>query len=1195
LYSDDQIMKKLLLLSLILITTCTSNNLFAQCGNLPPQINFTNGSFEDTPKSPSAPSGWETLMNPGGTTYNITPDVQPLPNHGPNDECAMKNPANHGKTYVSMMKCGSSATDGPQEYISQKLTAPLQSGITYKSTFDLMGPKNYWLRGDVDPRTNSYCIGIQIWAGFTSGAKTQLLYTSVGATVNDTWSTIPYTITPNNNYTYFSIYAVNPAACASNGGCAFLAIDNFTDLKPTSIDASAKDITCFNAKNGTAEVTKPTGNTFTYTWSQVGGSYTGQGQTITNLPPGKYAVIVKSGSTVIGCDTVEVMQPEEIILTPTQTDLKCFGDKDGTASVNVKGGKPVYTYAWTPNTTDKTANAANLAAGTYTCTVTDSGKCEKQQVFTIKAPDKLTATATATNVTVPKGSDGTATATAAGGTAAYKYSWSTTPAQTTKVATNLKAGTYTCTITDANNCTTQVNVTITQPAVIKIKVDTVHVTCYGESNGKITLTITEGTPAFVYKWSTPNGVNETASNLAAGVYKCVVTDADGAIDSVSVTIKEPDFLVVSATAKNIACSGSSTGEAAATAQGGVAPYKYEWSTQPVQTTAAVTNLAAGTYTCVVTDNNNCTASTTVVITEPPPLTGNVKTTNVTCNGFTDGKVVVTALGGTPPYQYMMGKNPFQTDSVFNNLAAGNYTCIAKDANNCVAMWSFTITEPALATISAQRTDVTCNTGTDGSATVMVSGATNTTYYWLPNGATTAKITGLKAGSYDCYITYNAGCKANMNVTITEPQPVSLLPIPGQTICVGQSTTLTAVAFGGNAGTYTYDWNNGAHTAASYTVTPALTATYTVIAADSKGCKSPPVTATVKVGEKLVLQKLVPAIICAGQSAKLIAKASGGSGAPYIYSWLPQGTGTGDTVVVTPASTEVYTLTVKDNCGTPPVKDSVTVTVVPKPVIDFVADTLSGCAPLCITFTANVKMTGDVISQYIWDFGDNAGIHKSKEIHSNCFNKEGIFNVSLSIVSANGCSGSVTKTNYITTTPAPVADFTSDPNTTTISEPVVNFKDASTTDVTTWSWNFGDKDPNGNTSAVKSPYHQYNDTGNYCITLTVKTANKCENKTVHCVRVAPDVKFYIPNAFTPNSDLRNQEFYPVGSYVKAYEMWIYDRWGMLLFHSDNINNHWNGSVNNTGEQVPIDSYVYKIQISDTESKKHEFVGTVSVIR
>ncbi len=176
-------------------------------------------------------------------------------------------------------------------------------------------------------------------------------------------------------------------------------------------------------------------------------------------------------------------------------------------------------------------------------------------------------------------------------------------------------------------------------------------------------------------------------------------------------------------------------------------------------------------------------------------------------------------------------------------------------------------------------------------------------------------------------------------------------------------------------------------------------------------------------------------------------------------------------------------------------------------------------------------------------------------------------------------------------PNPVASFIVHPQTTSITDPIISITDLST-GTNFWNWNFGDTDTSS--SIIPSP-HTYADTGTYTITLITSTLYNCIDTTSHTVIIEPDFLFYIPNAFTPNDDGINDIFSGKGIFIVNYEMSIFDRWGNLIFFSDDIAKGWDGKANHGNEIAQGDVYIYSIKITDINKRKHLYKGIVTLVR
>lgn len=298
-----------------------------------------------------------------------------------------------------------------------------------------------------------------------------------------------------------------------------------------------------------------------------------------------------------------------LFITLSGNDVNCFGQSSGTVSVNATGGTPNYSYLW--NTGQTSASVSNLPAGTYTVVVTDSVGCSQTDSVTINQPaSAVTPNATTSSVLCTGGSDGAIGTMATGGTGGFTYMWST--GDTVSAISNLPAGSYTLTLTDANGCSDTSIVVVSEPASLPFSMLSVtDISCTDANDGSISAMGTGGTPGYTYLWSNGQTGNQI-TGLASGSYSVVITDTNGCTGSDTATVTNPTAIAVSLTAAP-STGGGANGAAMATASGGTAPYTYAWNTTPVQTTATATGLTSGTYEVCVTDVNGCSICDSVFV------------------------------------------------------------------------------------------------------------------------------------------------------------------------------------------------------------------------------------------------------------------------------------------------------------------------------------------------------------------------------------------------------------------------------------------------------------------------------------------------------------------------------------------------------------------------------------------------------
>ncbi|MDV6166885.1 PKD-like domain-containing protein [Flavobacterium sp. DG1-102-2] len=721
----------------------------------------------------------------------------------------------------------------------------------------------------------------------------------------------------SSNYTYSWAPSGGTAATASgltagtytvtvfDGNCSTTQI--FPITQPAAILAASTastGVSCFGGSNGSASVTA-TGGTpgYTYAWSPLGGT----GSSISGRPAGNYQCIITDSNGCTITKNVTIATPSQLSVTMSKTNVSCNNGSNGTATATVTGGTGSYTYTWTP-TGGNSATATGLTAGTYIVIVRDANNCQTTQSVTVDQPALLTATSSKTDVLCNGGSTGTATATPSGGNGGYVYVWrnaSNTVVGTAATATGLPIGNYTCTITDSVGCFTTLNVTINQPSLLVASTVQTSATC--ASGGQATVIPNGGAAGYTYLWSPTGATTSSISGLAAGVYTCTITDANGCSIIKNFTITTTNTLVASTFKTDVSCNGSNTGSAGVVPSGAPGPFTYTWSPSGGSADTA-TGLTAGNYSVLITAANGCSITKSFTITQPTALTVTPSQDNLICNGGSNGTASVTVTGGTGAYTYLWAPTG-GTAATASGLTAGTYTVTIKDANLCQTTQSITITQPsAITSVIASQTNVSCNGGTNGAATITPSGGTGAySYLWAPSGGTAATANGLAAGTYTVTIKDANLCQATQTVTIAEPASLTATISKTDVLCNNSANgTATVVPSGGTA-PYTYSWSPSGGTAA--TATNLSPATYTCTITDNKGCF---ITRTITITEPAAGLTVTAGpqtnVLCHGAATgTATVNVTGGTGA-YTYVWAPTG---GTSATATGLTAGTYTVTVKD--------------------------------------------------------------------------------------------------------------------------------------------------------------------------------------------------------------------------------------------------------------------------------------------
>ncbi len=691
---------------------------------------------------------------------------------------------------------------------------------------------------------------------------------------------------------------------------------------------------------------------------------------------------------------------------------------------------------------------------------------------------------------------------------------------------------------------------------------TANITC---GNGNLS--------GYGYSWSPGGQSTQTATALCAGIYTVTVTSY--CVNSMSATVQvtggSGSGLVVAGSTIGGGCG--SLGSASATSSSGTGPYTYSWNPTG-QNTQTATGLTNGTYTVTITDANGCSGTTSINVTNNGSLTANTTFSNVLCNGGVNGTASVTASGGSGTMTYSWSNG--QTNQTATGLGSGTYTVTVTDNSGCSTSKTISVTQPAALALNQGQVNAGCNT--TGSASVTASGGTGAFTYSWNNGQTSQTATGLAAGSYTVTVTDNNGCSTTAAYTITGGVGPTISGVnPTNVLCNG-GTNGSATATGtGGTGTLTYSWSNGQATS---NATGLTAGTYTVTVTDNNGCST---TTTVIVTEPPVLTVNANGTVsCAGQAATASATGAGGTGA-YNYLWnngqasqtatgLTNGT---YTVVITDANNCTATATAVVNANASP---SAVFTGV---------DTV-GCVPLCVTFN-NASAN---IATWSWTFGDGSTGTGASPKH--CYTSPGTYSVSLTVIDNNGCTGTYTKPNWIQVYPTVTAAFSASPQPTTVLNPVIQFTDQSQ-NATSWKWSFGDL--LNSTSILQNPSFNYKDSGCYNVVLIADNQYNCPDTAQEQVCIQGDYELYAPNAFTPDgsglNDLWNVK--GIGIDPAHFKLWIFDRWGNLIYETSDLYKGWDGRANGGKDIAQQDVYVWKVATQDFIGNKHNYIGHINLVR
>ena len=953
------------------------------------------------------------------------------------------------------------------------------------------------------------------------------------------------------------------------------------------------NVLCFGDNTGSASVFVlggtpfATGNQYLYSWTGPA-SFVSGNQTINNLGVGQYNVLVTDAN---GCTTNNVvniiMATSALTAIGNSTPVSCFNGTNGTAIITASNGTAPYvvtgiTVPFSGNIPISGGSIImpNLSAGTYDFSITDANLCETILTIVVTEPPLLTASGIVSNQLcfVPL-CTGSITTNVAGGTPFssglnYIYTWAST-STSIPVGANpagLCVGNYTLVVSDMNGCSTAPQLfIITSPTILASTISSVNVTTFGEATGAIDLTVTGGVSPYAYNWevsfdggftwvptSLP-GVQDQ-NNLPAGFYQVTITDVNGCTTFDAISIQEPSSgITATPIIMPVGCFGDLTGGINLGVSGGSGSYSYQWfgPGASMPNTNNQSNLGAGNYTVIITDNvTNASATYTYVITQPatalvigtPVFVLIPNPGNPPCsNQYT---ITAPAAGGTAPYDYhwydtsgvLLFNGPIYTGSAGDVFILNVY-----DANGCLASSPITLPNPFGINVAFDVTGL-CNDLLSGVSigTIVSGGLPGYNYSWspgiVPSGVippgqgSLPSLSNIVSGWYNLTITDQCGTTFNTSVFVPPIQPALILNAVASVNagCTNTTGLITVTASNGYV-PYDVEWQGILGTT---------------------GSGNP-------VGTEII--------------------ASGGT---YSINNLSSGN---------------YTITLTDSYGCS--ADTTVLIDNIDPVVPNFSISNILCNTTNVTFT---NTTAPNTPGLIWDWQFSDGQSSNLYSPTLSFSTPGLITVNLTATDTTGfASGSnnngcvfLSADQIITILQVPTANFIASPQEISGYSGEVTFVNTSI-NADSYSWSFGD----GNSSTQESPTHQFV-TGQteYTVTLIATSINGCTDDTSIIIRLTNPLVFWVPNTITPDNDEHNQAFLPVfpdPGLVKEYKLLIFDRWGEIVFESNDIEVGWDGYYKQMDQygiqKVQDGTYIWQIKYIDIYSEPHDEIGHISVLK
>lgn len=452
----------------------------------------------------------------------------------------------------------------------------------------------------------------------------------------------------------------------------------------------------------------------------------------------------------VGTGTIECDQCN--ISIASLSNVSCNGADDGSIEVNLGSG--TYDCVWTDGSgtviqQSNDCDIFNLAPGSYTLAIDDGDACQETRTFEITEPAAIVFGGSKMDET--DGCDGSISIQIIGGTAPFDFLWD--DGSNGNIQSNLCAGEYCVTVTDAENCVAENCFTINSAGIGVVDVDISNIKCFGDDDGSIDITPDGGVAPYTFAWSGPSGdfTTEDISGLSAGNYDLTITDSNSEVFTMTYSVTQPNEIKIES---NIVKSDGNNGSIDISVTGGLPPYSYSWSDGP--TTEDRTGLPPGIYTVLVTDDNNCNVSSGPLNVSSTSIVINITSpSSVSCNGTCDGAISGEVSGGSGVFTYKL--NGDVVSFPVSELCPGSYTFTVEDDDGLIASEDFEIGEPSQLTVDISDS-IDCIDGDNGFIEVDVQGGVGGyTYVWNVPGSGD-RISGLSAGTYSVLVTDDNGCQ-----------------------------------------------------------------------------------------------------------------------------------------------------------------------------------------------------------------------------------------------------------------------------------------------------------------------------------------------------------------------------------------------------------------------------------------------------
>ncbi len=901
---------------------------------------------------------------------------------------------------------------------------------------------------------------------------------------------------------------------------------------------------------------------------------------------------------VQGTDSLGCINNDSVLITvfnlpnvviSTQDTAICIGDS---TQLNASGASQ---YLWSPNTSISSSTGAVITSNTtnsiwYHVIGTDINSCKNNDSLQILVRPRPQMQISSTDSILCSGYylglSGTSNM------SATTMIWSTGDTAVSTSDNPITTTTYQLRGINTYGCddSTQITIQVNPFPILSLSPQD-SIICFSDS---IDINSTCTLINLSYLWN--NG--DTTCDIrvapnANAIYTLIATDSIGCSDTLSTNIAVQPIPTLNITANSThICANDSLQLIANTAFPVVS---YLWNNGNAVVSNSYNPINSFTYFITVTDSIGCQDFDSISIAvNPIPQLQLSAQPNAICIGDTS---LLSVQSNISPLNYFWSTNQTTTSISVNPSQSTNYSVYGSDSIGCTDSASIAIVVHNLPQLQINPNPAAICEG-DSVLLQVNSNVTINQYQWSNNTNLQSQLVGpLLSSIYSVTATDIYGCVNNTQRLVTvHPNPIISVSPKTDTICTDDSTQLIVNT---NIPAQQILWNTGDSTNNPF-FAPMISSYYYIVLTDTNGCFGYD-TAFVNVIQRPTCQITANSPICSNDSTKV--EYQGTASAAATTNWFFDGgnklLGNGlnpHFLQWSNAGTYIISLDVTEN-GCTSYPDTAKVIVYQSPVVDFTAIDTSVCDSFAVDFTS----IPSAMQSYFWTFGDPlSGGADTSDIQnpSYTYNAPGSYSVSLSVISNDGCPGGMLHNSMINVSPVPIADYITDPPISYSNNPVINFYDKSSSDVNYWEWDFGDV-LSGiyNYSNNQNPYHIYQTKGTYFTQLVVKNQWGCSDTAFNQAVIENGPTFFIPDAFTPNGDGLNDLFTPIGTdFIEdSYQIIIYERWGSIVFESNDYNHQWNGKHYKTYEEIPDGVFSYIIFVTDIFDVKRKFVGNITMFR